>query len=94
MENLAGIIGSICIAIAWIPQIIEIIKTRHSHLNLGFASLYVVGSLALTIYSLQIKDIIFTFLNSFALLMGMIGLIYTIKSRKNKKKINKFLKKL
>jgi len=94
MENLAGIIGSICIAIAWIPQIWEIIKTKHSHLNLGFASLYVVGSLALTIYSLQIKDMIFTFLNSFALLMGIIGLIYTIRSRENKKKINQFLKKL
>jgi len=94
MENLAGIIGSICIAIAWIPQIIEIIKTKHSHLNIGFASLYVLGSLSLTIYSLQIKDTIFTFLNSFALLMGMIGLIYTIKSRKNKKLVNHFLEKL
>jgi lipid-A-disaccharide synthase-like uncharacterized protein len=94
MENIAGIIGSVCIAIAWIPQIYEIIKTKHSHLNLSFASLYVIGSFALTIYSLQIKDIIFTFLNSFALLMGLIGLVYTIKSRKNKKKINEFLKKL
>ena len=94
MENIAGIFGSICIAIAWIPQIWEIIKTKHSHLNLGFASLYVAGSLSLTIYSFQIKDIIFTYLNSFALLMGIIGLIYTIKSRKNKKKIDDFLKKL
>jgi lipid-A-disaccharide synthase-like uncharacterized protein len=94
MENITGILGSICIAIAWIPQIVEIIKTKHSHLNLGFASLYAIGSLALTVYSIQIKDIIFTFLNSFALLMGIIGLIYTIKSRKNKQKINQFLKKL
>ena len=89
-----GIIGAIFISLGWIPQVWEIIKTKHSHLNLGFASLYVTGSLALTIYSLQIKDNIFTFLNSFALLMGIIGLVYTIKSRKNKEKINRFIKKL
>jgi len=89
-----GIIGSLCIVIAWIPQIIEIIKTKHSHLNLYFAFLYVAGSLALTIYSLQIKDNVFILLNSFALLMGVIGLVYTIKSRENKKKINQFIQKL
>jgi len=94
MENLLGIIGAIFISLGWIPQVWEIIKTKHSHLNLGFTSLYVLGSLGLTIYSIQIKDMIFTWLNCFALLMGLISWAYTIKSRENKKKINQLIKKL
>jgi len=80
-----GIIGLICIAVGWIPQIAEIVKKKKSNLNLGFAILYTIGSLALVLYALQISDWIFVSLNGFAFLMSAIGLFYTIKP-KNKKK--------
>ncbi len=74
-----GIIGLILIAVAWLPQIIEIIKTKKSGLNIKFALIYVLGSFALVIYSIQIKDTIFLILNSLATLMSFTGLFYTIK---------------
>jgi len=77
-----GIIGLILIAVAWLPQVIEIIKTKKSGLNIKFALIYVIGSFALVIYSIQIKDTIFLVLNSLATLMSFTGLFYTIKYRK------------
>jgi len=77
-----GIIGLILIAVAWLPQVIEIIKIKKSGLNIKFALIYVIGSFALVIYSIQIKDTIFLILNSLATLMSFTGLFYTIKYRK------------
>ena len=77
-----GIIGLILIAVAWLPQIIETIKTKKSGLNIKFALIYVIGSFALVVYSIQIKDTIFLILNSLATLMSFTGLFYTIKYRK------------
>lgn len=80
-----GIIGLILIAFAWLPQVIEIIKTKKSGLNIKFALIYVIGSFALVIYSIQIKDTIFLILNSLATLMSFLGLFYTIKYQKKKR---------
>ena len=77
-----GIIGLVLIAVAWLPQIIDTIKTKKSGLNINFALIYVIGSFALVIYSIQIKDTIFLILNSLAVLMSFTGLFYTIKYRK------------
>ena len=81
-----GILGLIFIGIGWIPQIIDIIRTKKSSLNLGFALLYTLGSLALTIYAIQLNDWIFILLNGFAFLMSGIGLYYTIKPSNKKRK--------
>jgi lipid-A-disaccharide synthase-like uncharacterized protein len=80
-----GIIGLVLIAVAWLPQIIETIKTKKSGLNIKFALIYVIGSFALVVYSIQIKDTIFLILNSLATLMSFTGLFYTIKYRKKKR---------
>ncbi len=77
-----GIIGLILIAVAWLPQIIETIKTKKSGLNIKFALIYVIGSFVLVIYSVQIKDTVFLILNSLATLMSFTGLFYTIKYQK------------
>lgn len=79
-----GIIGLILIAVAWLPQVIEIIKTKKSGLNIKFALIYVIGSFALVIYSIQIKDTIFLILNSLTTLMSFTGLFCTIKYQKKK----------
>ena len=77
-----GIIGLILIAVAWLPQIIETIKTKKSGLNIKFALIYVIGSFVSVIYSVQIKDTVFLILNSLATLMSFTGLFYTIKYQK------------
>lgn len=74
-----GVIGLVLIAIGWIPEIIEIIKTKKNNLNLKFNILYVLGSLALVIYAVSINDLVFILLNGFAFLMSGIGLLYKIK---------------
>lgn len=79
-----GIIGLILIAVAWLPQIIETIRTKKGGLNIKFALIYVIGSFALVIHSIQIKDTIFLILNSLATLMSFTGLFYTLKYRKRK----------
>ena len=86
-----GILGLILIGVGWIPQVIDILKTKKSNLNLGFALLYTLGSLALTVYAILLNDWIFIILNGFAFFMSGIGLYYTIKptnskSNKSKKK--------
>jgi lipid-A-disaccharide synthase-like uncharacterized protein len=80
--NYIGIIGLILIAVAWLPQIIQTIKTKKGGLNIKFALIYFLGSIALVIHSIQIKDNIFIILNSLASLMSFTGLFYTIKYRK------------
>lgn len=77
-----GIIGVVLIAMGWIPQTIQTIKERKSNLNIKFALLYTFGSLALTIYAIQLNDLIFAILNGLAFIMASVGLYYTIKSRK------------
>ena len=89
-----GTIGLILIGMGWIPEVIETIKTKHSNLNIYFASLYTFGSLALTIYALNSEDLIFIILNGFAFFMGATALYYVIKSRETKKEVKKFLRKM
>jgi lipid-A-disaccharide synthase-like uncharacterized protein len=79
-----GVIGLILVAISWIPQLFKIFKAKKSGLDWRFAFVYVLGSLGLVIYSIQIKDIVFLILNSSTFFMGFLGLILTLKY-KNKK---------
>lgn len=77
--NYLGIIGLVLIALAWIPETLEIVKTKKNNLNLKFNLLYTFGSLSLTIYAIYLKDNIFIVLNAFAFFMSGIGLIYKFK---------------
>jgi len=75
-----GILGLVLIAIGWIPETWEIIKTKKNNLNLKFNLLYTFGSLSLLIYAIYIKDTIFIILNGLAFFMSGIGLTYKFKS--------------
>lgn len=74
-----GVVGLILIAISWIPQLIKIFKSKKSGLDWKFALTYVLGSIGLVVYSIQIKDVVFLILNSSTLFMGFLGLILTLK---------------
>jgi|TARA_B100001971_G_C18048658_1_gene461590 lipid-A-disaccharide synthase-like uncharacterized protein len=82
MVQTIGIIGLALLALAWIPQTYSIIKKRRSYINPKFGILYVIGSLILVYYSIQINDIIFLILNSFVALMSAISLYFSTGKRK------------
>ncbi len=81
-----GILGLILIAIGWIPQTLHTIKKKKNNLNFKFNLLYTLGSLALVIYAIYIKDFVFILLNGFAFLMSGIGLFYNFENGKGRKK--------
>ncbi|MBT4540390.1 hypothetical protein HOC35_02660 [Candidatus Woesearchaeota archaeon] len=74
-----GLIGLALLAIAWIPETIEIIRNKKEKIDWRFGVLYVLGSLVLAIYSYQIGDTIFVILNAFIFVMSSISLVYSLK---------------
>jgi len=77
-----GIIGLALLALAWIPQTYSVIKRKESNIDYKFGILYVIGSLVLVYYSIQIKDMIFFILNSTVALMSAISLYFSTGKRK------------
>ena len=74
-----GLIGLILLAVAWIPETVQIIRNKKEKIDWRFGALYVLGSLTLAIYSYQIRDTIFVVLNVFILVMSSISLFYSLK---------------
>ena len=74
-----GIIGLVLLAIGWIPETIKVIKEKKSRIDKEFGILYVLGSLLLLIYSMQIKDYIFMALNFIVMVMSGISLVFSLR---------------
>ena len=74
-----GIIGLVLLAIGWIPETIKVIKEKRSRIDKEFGILYVLGSLLLLIYSMQIKDYIFMALNFIVMVMSGISLVFSLR---------------
>lgn len=79
-KTLIGLTGMIILVSSWLPQTIETIKTQRCPLNIKFILLYTISSLLLTIYSILIKDIVFTLLNFLAFFQSLINLIIKIRN--------------
>jgi len=77
-----GLIGMIMLVSSWIPQTLETIKTKKCPLNLNFVLLYTISSFLLTVYSIFIKDFIFTVLNFLAFLQSTINLFVKLSGGK------------
>jgi len=77
-----GLVGMIILVSSWIPQTIETLKTKKCPLNLKFILLYTISSLLLTIYSMLIKDIVFTILNFLAFSQSLINLVVKLNEKK------------
>jgi len=87
MTLILGVIGAIILAIAWIPETVQIIRERESKLNPKFAVVYFVGTLLLFLYAISIVDIVFSFVNGFILIQSCICLYYEfVVERRAKKK--------
>ena len=78
--NLTGIIGLALLAVGWIYEAAQIIKEKKSRLGLKFSILYTTGSLLLVIYSIQVKDVIFTILNGLVTAISLVSLAYSIRN--------------
>jgi len=73
-----GIIGLLAIAACWVPQTIETIRAKQTHIKLSFLLLYSLGNLLLTVYAVIIGDVVFVLLNAFAMAMSLVNLFYRV----------------
>ncbi|HLC79712.1 MAG TPA: hypothetical protein VJG83_04820 [archaeon] len=76
MDDFFGLAGLILILIAWIPGVVETIKSKKPKMEPQFIVLYFAGSASLAIYALQLNALPFLALNLLAALVPMINLYY------------------
>jgi len=81
--KIVGLIGLLAIVACWIPQTLEVVRTKRSSMNLSFLLLYFPGSIALTIYA--IGDPIFVTLNLLTTIGSAVNLYFKIFAGQNKK---------
>jgi len=74
--KVVGLIGLLAIVACWIPQTLEVLRTRHTEMKYSFLVLYFTGSVALTIYA--IGDPIFLTLNMLTMIGSAISLYFKI----------------
>jgi lipid-A-disaccharide synthase-like uncharacterized protein len=75
-----GIIGLLAVALGWIPQTFQTIKTKRCDVNLLFLILNLIGSISLVVYAISLSDEIFTILNSMTAMGAVINLFYKVRS--------------
>ena len=67
MYELLGVFGGIIIVLSWIPQMIRIIKNKKAEdISVSFLIIILIGTVSLLLYSIWIKDLIYTLINLFA----------------------------
>ncbi len=81
MEELLGITGLVLILIAWLPGIIETLKSGKPGMKLSFMIIYFLGSLSLSLYALQLNSKPFFILNFLAALVPIIHFYFFIKQK-------------
>ncbi|HZX20565.1 MAG TPA: hypothetical protein VFF13_06145 [archaeon] len=74
-----GLLGLALIAIAWLPGIVDTIKSGKPGMKKRFMLLYFLGSASLSYYAFVLNSISFLALNSIAALVPIIHLFFYIK---------------
>jgi lipid-A-disaccharide synthase-like uncharacterized protein len=69
--EILGVAGAFLVVVAWLFEVKQIIKTRHSSLDWNFGSIYLAGTLLLVAYSIQINSAVFAILNFLAALLAL-----------------------
>lgn len=80
-----GIIGATILIIAWIFATLKEIKRHKSLIDLRFSVLSLVATILLAIYSYQINNAIFVFINISLSILITIEILYTVHVVKFKK---------
>ncbi|HLD62281.1 MAG TPA: hypothetical protein VI875_00275 [Candidatus Norongarragalinales archaeon] len=76
VSEILGLAGAFLVVIAWIFEVQQIVRARHSPLDWNFGILYLSGAVLLTAYALLINSPVFALLNLLAALMALFGLYY------------------
>ena len=71
-----GVLGMLCIVLAWIPETIRTIRTKRVGIEEKFLWLYLFGCVFLVLYSFYIRDIIFLGLNGISFVFNGINVYY------------------
>lgn len=82
IQEIIGILGVSFIALSWIPQAWQTIKTKKSGINLKFGLAQFMGSVFIIIYAWMIKQPLFVILNAIAFVLIAINLNYAFKEKK------------
>ena len=80
--EIIGIAGALLLIVAWIPELVDIIKAKKSKLNKRFSELLFFATLILLVYSIMVKDFIFIIINAFLLAEISISVYYTLHRNK------------
>jgi len=73
---LIGLFGVVFLVLAWLPVTLKTLMKKKSEENLIFGMFFLVGAALLTVYSIQIKDFIFSILNFLAMIFAFINIEY------------------
>lgn len=85
MADFYGIAGLALILLAWLWELLQLVRKRQATVPLRFALLYCAGSLLLTWHSLILDDMVFVVLNAGAALVAVANIAYGLKASKPKK---------
>ena len=92
LMHIIGIVGNILLVVAYIPQIMKLVKTKKGEdLSLGMWICYLVGDMLLAVYSVYTFDYIFCSLFILFTIFNFIVLGLTLKYSKKKASIFKEL---
>ena len=79
--SLIGYLGLILVAICWLPQTIETIRSGRCEVNMLFLMLSAAGSVCLVVYAAERRDIVFAILNTLTAVGAIVNLFYKFRPR-------------
>jgi len=82
IQEIIGIVGVMFIALSWIPQVVQAIKTKKSGINPKFGVAQFIGSALILIYSYMINQPLFIVLNIIAIILISLNLRYVFRGRR------------
>ncbi|MFA5106166.1 MAG: lipid-A-disaccharide synthase N-terminal domain-containing protein [Candidatus Micrarchaeia archaeon] len=84
MADYFGIIGLLLILAGWIYELFQAIKNKKSQVPLSFAILYGLGSLLLTLHSIELNDAVFIVLNAAATIIALSNIAFSFAGKGKK----------
>jgi lipid-A-disaccharide synthase-like uncharacterized protein len=79
---IVGYAGLALLIVAWISELFDIVRNKKEKIDTKFAVFYIIGSILLLIYSIQIKNIIFIIMKVIVLAISLVSLYYSLKLHK------------
>ena len=76
-----GIAGLLLLLLAWIPETLEVIRSRKTEMEIKFILIYTLGSVLLAIHSFFLNDLVFLTLNVLIVFSTLINAYYYFQMR-------------